>query len=549
MGVPQSSALGDVYAALSASRSNSSTTRPARTSSDVWLVRLVTTCLFLVAAVLLLGLALSKSLSHDEHQFVVSGSLLADRLLLPYRDYPYFHSPVLTLVYAGIFKVAGDHLLVARLFSVACALATLALLFGTALRNLAGLTSRRCPIVAVATILLLLASPLFTFTTGYAWNHDFSILLLVAAFLTILRGLEARPDWRLVATAGVLLGLSAGARLSAAPAAAPFLAAALFAPGAAGAKERIRLATAFTAGLAIGALPTLTFFALAPAQFLFGNFRYAQLNTEYRAQTSYLEAMSLGGKAEYLGGQVLSQPATLALVALFVAVAVPVLLSRCSTPTARFRVAAIAAMLPFLLAGALVPTPSFYQYFYVLVPFLVLGVVFGLSGLAAAGEIGKPVGALLGVAVMLACLSSLRDYGRPSRLLTGQVPEPVVAGEVGRALGDLVGSGPVLTLSPIYPMEGEARVYPAFATGPFAWRSAPLVDAEERAQFGLVAPNELERAVEDTPPVGVLVGLEGELDAPLVAYARGHGYQAFGMPGGLTLWVDCGRARCPVERR
>ncbi|MEZ4555082.1 MAG: hypothetical protein R2854_01275 [Caldilineaceae bacterium] len=37
---------------------------------------------------------------------------------------------------------------------------------------------------------------------------------------------------------------------------------------------------------------------------------------------------------------------------------------------------------------------------------------------------------------------------------------------------NLVGDGPVLTLSPIPVLEGHAAIYPEFATGPFAWRGA-----------------------------------------------------------------------------
>jgi hypothetical protein len=40
----------------------------------------------------------------------------------------------------------------------------------------------------------------------------------------------------------------------------------------------------------------------------------------------------------------------------------------------------------------------------------------------------------------------------------------------------------VLTLAPLYALEGGAAIYPAFATGPFAWRVAPLLDPQNDAR-------------------------------------------------------------------
>src|SRR5205085_8843685 len=64
-----------------------------------------------VLAVLLLSRSMHHDLDHDEHQFVASAALLARRGLLPYRDYPYFHTPGLVFVYAAIFKTCTSHLL------------------------------------------------------------------------------------------------------------------------------------------------------------------------------------------------------------------------------------------------------------------------------------------------------------------------------------------------------------------------------------------------------------------------------------------------------
>ena len=104
----------------------------------------------------------------------------------------------------------------------------------------------------------------------------------------------------------------------------------------------------------------------------------------------------------------------------------------------------------------------------------------------------------------------------------------------------LVQHGQVLTLSPIYPLEGEAQIYAEFATGPFGWRVAPLVGKAQRQQFHLVAPIDLDEFLATDPPRGILVGLDNDdlaEEAPFVVYARQHGYVPVDLPDEGTLWL------------
>ncbi|MHC4359168.1 MAG: hypothetical protein ACYSTQ_10270, partial [Planctomycetota bacterium] len=59
---------------------------------------------FTAVFVLLFSLSMQKGLAHDEDQFIASGALLAKELILPYKDYPYFHMPNLVFVYGMLFK-------------------------------------------------------------------------------------------------------------------------------------------------------------------------------------------------------------------------------------------------------------------------------------------------------------------------------------------------------------------------------------------------------------------------------------------------------------
>ena len=85
---------------------------------------------FIVCALvypLVLTLGMTKNFSHDEHQHVAAGTLIAREGLLPYRDFPHFHTPYLAYIYALLFRGTDHLLLAARLFTVVCATAIVGL--------------------------------------------------------------------------------------------------------------------------------------------------------------------------------------------------------------------------------------------------------------------------------------------------------------------------------------------------------------------------------------------------------------------------------------
>jgi hypothetical protein len=95
----------------------------------------------------------------------------------------------------------------------------------------------------------------------------------------------------------------------------------------------------------------------------------------------------------------------------------------------------------------------------------------------------------------------------------------------------------VLTLSPIYPLEGGLPIYEQFASGPFAWRVSSLVPSSARATLHMVSPEELEAVLTAKPPAGILVGREADEEGEFVAYAMAHDFHPLEVGEGLTLWV------------
>jgi hypothetical protein len=85
---------------------------------DQLLVSVSALLLFALLFVLLLGLSMGRELNHDEHQFIASATQIVREQMLPYVDFAYFHVPLLSFVYALLFRYVDKLLLNARLFSI-----------------------------------------------------------------------------------------------------------------------------------------------------------------------------------------------------------------------------------------------------------------------------------------------------------------------------------------------------------------------------------------------------------------------------------------------
>src|SRR3972149_7627683 len=125
---------------------------------------------------------MERGLNHDEHQFVASGVLLAKEGLLPYLDYPYFHVPNLVFIYAALFNFTDHYFLAARLLSAVFGWLTLAVLFYLAYNLFSRYSHALRFLMASGATVLLLVNPSFQYTTGFAWNHDSSVLFSLLAF-------------------------------------------------------------------------------------------------------------------------------------------------------------------------------------------------------------------------------------------------------------------------------------------------------------------------------------------------------------------------------
>ena len=526
----------------------------------------VSALVLLLILLLLVGINMRRGLNHDEYQFVASGQLMATTGLLPYRDFPYFHVPGLSLLYAGLFQFTPRLLLSARLFSVICGWLLLVLLWVLTLVELRQARFWLRLAAAVGVVLLLMASPIFIYTSGRAWNHDLPMLLTIGALWVFDRAWRADPPgvanprltaknrlsgfWLsgarfqpVPAVCGLLLGLATATRLSFAFALLAFVLAILLPPKRRW-PERRRALLHLSAGALVGMLPALYFLVLSPQAFCFGNLTYIGLNTQYyRSLAAPPPSMTLLGKVDYIWDLLRTQPANgLSLLSL---VGIGVCVWR-ADPKAQVwrRLQPTALLWLCMLLSALVATPSQPQYFYPLWPLVILALVLLLGTTQRWGR--TPIMLLL-VAGGLAAILSRSPYQAGLEIVFSPrewYPNKLHAR--GQWVRTLVNAGDgqstvVLTVAPILPLEGGVAIDPALATGPFAWRVAPLLSDEERRRYHLFTPDELMAQLTVTPPRALLVGLENDdvdLEATLVDWAQRQGYVPLALPDEGTLWLS-----------
>ncbi|MDB6154076.1 MAG: hypothetical protein JWL90_2529 [Chthoniobacteraceae bacterium] len=484
---------------------------------------------------------MDRGLNHDEHQFLAPGALLANDSLLPFRDYPIFHLPNLTFVYAALDRLTGRPIFSAKLFSVCCSWVTGVLLVAIAYRFPPFGKPRYAFPAAALALGFLFFDPLFAYTSGKTWNHEFPTCLTIAATLLVAKNLGA-ASIRLSLLAGLLIGCAIGARLTFAPILVP-LGLAHFAVETT-TRRKILLALGFGGGAFAGLLPSILLYLATPEAFLFDNFQFPRLRLLDPTNDRIQKTMVWWRKLRYLGKEIAipSWPLFTAFILAGIQPGIQAIRQRTKGGAAS---ALVLLTIPFVIAGCFAPSRYQQQHYFVLIPFLVLSALLRVAAapenrMARFNRMAIPV--LLVVSFGAYCMRQSHKSGTGFAWLpqTFQPNEwfPNSAHAKSAELRSFVGPGKVLTLAPAWVTEARLKIYPEFANGPFAWRAAHLLDEEKRRRLGLIAPANLEEFLAQDAPAAVLVGIEDEnLEAPLREYALRHGYRKVKMSRKWELWV------------
>lgn len=512
-------------------------------SKHIRLANIVIAITVLSYAVLVsLSYCVSGPLSHDEHQFMASAFMVTVYGLHPYQDFAYFHMPNLVYLYAPFFFTPFPFIL-ARLFVGLCGFGICLMIFLYARSLLSEHDKLVSLIVPVCITILILHTSLYKLASSHVWNHTPSTFFALLAFLVHCQGIRRVRPVKIFLFSGMSLGMAIGIRLSFAPLIIPFIVVIMFSNTTFKMKKLQMLA--FCAGCLLTNLAAIFFFFTSCQDFWFGNFSYAKLNTLYREEMFYSRRMTLVGKLKYLIYILIRIPSEyLAMLACLYSLILFIIDKIWIPGRPKFELLFILLSFPFLLLGCFAPTPSWHQYYFVLIPFFMLLGLYALSDCqdkSFSKVIILPYVFLAAITIFYTCfltpnflfntftnIKSLAPIKlqRESKILRGYIYSKEREGRV-------------LTLFPLYVVNSKLPIYEEFVTGPFAWRVSHLLSEEKATDRGLPIRSRITSFVKEKRPRAILTGNEiKELEIPLNSAAQSLGYYKTRTPSGIVVWLS-----------
>ena len=465
----------------------------------------------IVLAASLLANSMTKEVGRDEQMYCTAGVLLARGLAI-YKDFSYpsqlpYHPLLLAAVYRGLGTT--HYLLVGRLVSCISDILVVVLIL-LIYRSIFGAFRREGLWFSLAAVTLYAFNPFVDYAAGYAWNHDVVILCVVLSFyIFVTTDFQHRSRFWRVGLVGVLLTVATFMRVTTALVELLFLGIRLFAAGGS-LRRRSRTALPFSlAGFIVAIWPVWVMFR-APRAFWLNLVRIPALYGRWLHEIG----MTFG-KVDLTVAALLT-PGYLVLVALAGYFVWTTARGSLRLEAQERPKAILAALLPLLFfVIAYVPPTMWQQYLAVPVPFIVIAFAYPLVGLRR--RAGEPNGrrryrTASYLAAGAAIVSVLAQPAVLSRSPFVFLPERWTPVELHRVSADIADDGEepelVLTLGPLYALEGGRDIYPQLACGSIVYRVADRMLPEERQITRTVGPETLDEMVRDRPPAAIFVGVE-----------------------------------------
>jgi hypothetical protein len=478
------------------------------------MVSKILTCIgtVLISVVLLLAIlanSMTKPLGHDEQMYCTAGALVAQGKMI-YRDFSYVaQMPYHPLLLAILFRVlhTSHFLLVGRMVSVVCDILVVVCVVGIYWHIFKPFTIMGL-FLGLGAGVLWVFNPLVDYANGFAWNHDV-VIFCVALSLWLLLSTDFQLEsryWRVVVVGG-LLTFASCMRITTVIVQLVFVGF-LLGASAKSKKEKLRTALPLLVSCAAVLIWPVWVIASAPRAFFLNLLWIPALNGEW------LRKIGMVYDKVGLTLESLTTAGYLVIIIMGICFCMPAVFCR-----QRLRQADVkGALLSFLVAIAMfgtayIPSTMWRQYLAMPVAFIVIGFAYPLMWFRKFGYIKYfkinfiifIIGTIIVIIshmVLLQRIPGLFDLESWTAIRVHKISEDIAASVKEPKL--------VLTLAPLYAIEGGCRCYTEFSAGPFVYRVADYMSGRDLDITHTAGPGTLKKLVEKLPPSAVVMGTEPE---------------------------------------
>ncbi|MBN2456715.1 MAG: hypothetical protein JXB29_09310 [Sedimentisphaerales bacterium] len=488
-------------------------------------IKIVVFFILMVLCLAVFANSMTKPVSRDEQMYCAGAVLLAKGNMI-YRDFSYVaQMPYHALLCAALFKATGTthYLLVVRVLSSICDILVI-LCIVCIYRCLFNHFRTWGWLLGLAGAILYLCNPFVDYANGLAWNHDVVIacVMLATVIFTFVNS-AAKPKFWLYAVIGALLTVATCMRITTVLVQLLFFAVLFFKPVKL-TKQRFKPIVPFLIGTLLAAVWPIWTIIAGPRAFFLNLFRIPALNSQFLHSIGMFHS-KMGLTLVFLG----------TLSCLLLVLMTGYLYAAALYNLRRFRVFGtrilmLTALLPigFFIIAYLPPT-MWIQYFAMPVPFFVISFAYPMIHLRKSADgIGHSTNFRIASAGIAACVfAAVISYPavlyRIPKLLDFQNWVPLTIHSVSDDIAAKTKEPKlILTLSPLFALEGGCDIYLQLSAGPFVYRVADRMRPAELHVTNTAGANTLGQILKDAPPSAVIVGRESEfLEFPLLQEAVG----------------------------
>lgn len=482
-------------------------------------INIITVVVLVILFAGIMANSMTKPLARDEQMYCAGAALTAKGQMI-YRDFSYVSQmPYHPLLCAAVYKIFDTtrYLHTGRVISTICNILTVLCILGIYRRIFKNLAVSGT-IFGLTAVVLYVFNPVVDYSNGHAWNHDVVILLVAwSVWLFITTDFKTGSKYLRIALIGAALTLATCMRITTALAQLVFFLILLFSPTESP-KQRLKNVLSFCAASAVVLIWPVWLIARAPRAFYLNMVYIPALNARFLRQIGMVHNKFA------LTANLLTRPGYLLLLAIAAYVYLSLILNRrklkFSQPANLILTAAL-ALTSFIIAY--IPPTMWIQYLAAPAVFLIIALaqpLYYLRSAAAKTDNARNIKPLLISAI--ACITAavlfyplfilrIPDISRPAN-------RPALT--LHNTALDIARNTPqpkrILTLAPLYALEGDCDIYPELSAGVFAYRVAGFMTPADRQIAKVAGPEQLNELVQNTPPSALILGAEPEfLEQPL----------------------------------